>query len=120
MNELLKIGEIYEGSVTKVTNFGAFVRLDVGREGLVHISEIADAYVKDINEFVKEGNKVKVKVVQIKGDGKIDLSIKQARPVPQASFEDKITAFLKRSEERQLDLKRNIQEKQGVRKRRSV
>ena len=114
----LKIGEIYEGIVTKLANFGAFVQLPDcdGKEGLVHISEIADAFVSDINKFLKTGETIRIKLIDIKPDGKIYFSIKQARPAPDVSFEDKIANFLKRSEEKLLDLKKNLQDKIGGKK----
>ena len=70
-------GEIVEGKVQGITNFGAFVELSGGVVGLVHISEIADTYVKDVKDFIKEGDEVKVKVLSVAGK-KIGLSIKQA------------------------------------------
>ena len=76
-----KIGEIYEGKVTGITNFGAFVKLSNGESGMVHISEVAPVYVKDINEHLSEGQDVKVKVIAI-NENKISLSIKQALPKP--------------------------------------
>ena len=63
----------------RITSFGAFVELENGKTGLVHISEVADTYVRDINDFLKEQDRVKVKVINIT-DGKIGLSIKQANP----------------------------------------
>lgn len=73
----LEIGAILGGTVVNITNFGAFVDID-GKTGLVHISEVADNYVKDIKDFLKPGDKVKVKVVSIDPNGKVSLSIKQA------------------------------------------
>lgn len=73
----LEIGAIVEGTVTGITKFGAFVGLPEGKSGLVHISEIANSYVGDVNDFLKMNQKVKVKVIGIK-DGKINLSIKKA------------------------------------------
>lgn len=128
----IEIGSVVEGTITGVSNFGAFVDLGEGKVGLVHISQISHSYVKDINEFVKIGDKVKVKVVAQNQQGKYDLSIKQAnpttedmkylykpkgkstkdRPMP-GTFEDKITQFLKQSEEKLLDLKKNITAKQS-------
>ena len=72
----LEVGHIVEGKVTGITNFGAFVELGDGKTGLVHISEVADAYVEDIRDFLKEQEVVKVKVINIR-DGKIGLSIRQ-------------------------------------------
>ena len=74
----LEVGAILEGKVTGITKFGAFVGLEGGKSGLVHISEVANAYVSDINEFLSVGQQVKVKVVSIAPDGKISLSIKKA------------------------------------------
>ncbi len=145
-------GKIVEGTVSGITSFGAFVKLENNIDGLVHISEIADSYVKNVADFVNLGDKVKVKVLGKNKKGKYDLSIKQVegnkppaaaatpmgypggyqrrggygggrgkreKPAPN-SFEDKIDQFLKRSDEKQLDLKRNIQGKQGVKKRKKM
>src|SRR5207245_5798542 len=71
-------GSIVEGTVVKITNYGAFVELPDGRSGLVHIREIADTYVKDVHDYLKEQEKVKVKVLGINDRGKLDLSVKQA------------------------------------------
>lgn len=73
-----EIGSILEGKVSKVMPFGAFVALPGKKSGLVHISEVARDYVENINDHVKEGDEVKVKVMKIDDDGKISLSIKQA------------------------------------------
>ena len=75
-----KAGEIYEGKVTGITNFGAFVKLENGETGMVHISEVAPVFVKDINAFLAEGQDVKVKVLSVGDNNKISLSIKQAVP----------------------------------------
>lgn len=74
----LEVGEVFEGKVTGITKFGAFVAMPDGKNGLVHISEIANTYVSDINEFVKEGQVVKVRVIGIGDGGKVNLSMKQA------------------------------------------
>ncbi|MBQ8572404.1 MAG: S1 RNA-binding domain-containing protein [Ruminococcus sp.] len=73
-------GSIYEGKITSITNFGAFVSLPDGPDGLVHISEVSNGFVKDINELFTVGQTVKVKVISIAENGKIALSIKQAQP----------------------------------------
>lgn len=101
----LSPGDIVEGVVTKVAKFGAFVDLEDGKSGLVHISEIADTFVKDINNHVSEGDQVKVKVLSIDEKGKIALSMKDAvekKKEPQdekvdARFEDLLSKFLKES-----------------------
>ena len=79
-----KAGEIYEGKITGITNFGAFVKLENGDTGMVHISEVAPVFVKDITSFLSEGQDVKVKVLAIGENNKISLSIKQAQTQTQA------------------------------------
>lgn len=80
---------VYEGTVTGLTNFGAFVKLDNGVTGMVHISEVAAEYVSDISERLSEGDKVKVKVVDVNEKGKVSLSIKKALPVPEKPKREK-------------------------------
>ena len=77
------VGNIYEGKVTGITGFGAFVQLAPGKSGMVHISEIANTYVDDIKKHIKEGDTVKVKLIAIDQNGRINLSIKKALPVPE-------------------------------------
>ncbi len=72
------IGEILEGKVTGITKFGAFVALPGGKSGLVHISEVANAFVSDVSEHVQIGQTVKVMLLSITPEGKINLSIKRA------------------------------------------
>jgi S1 RNA binding domain protein len=126
----LQVGNILEGTVVNITNFGAFVEIS-GKTGLVHISEISDAYVKDIRKHLKEQDKVKVKVIGIDDEGRISLSIRQAAPIKKSqkpieidwdyekrksaslSFEDRISKFLKESEERFQDLKRSQDSKRN-------
>lgn len=168
----IEVGAKLEGKVTGITHFGAFVDLSGGVTGLVHISEIADNYVKDVKDHLKIDDVVKVKVINVDKDGKIGLSIKQAidrpegQPAPQQrerhsgggggstggsgggerfnrggngggggggggrpfnkqsagrpaygkpSFEDKVSRFLKDSEERISTLKKNTEGKRGGR-----
>lgn len=82
----IEVGSKVQGKVTGITNFGAFVELPEGSTGLVHISEVADSYVKDVNDHLKIGDEVQVKVISEK-DGKVALSIKKAieRPEGQTS-----------------------------------
>jgi S1 RNA binding domain protein len=125
-------GNIVEGKVQGITKFGAFIELPGGMVGLVHISEIADTYVKDVKDFIKEGDSVKVKVLNVAGK-KIGLSIKQAAPPKRperpsappraasnpraasgrgdnfATLDDKIARFLKESDERMQPLKNKIE-----------
>ena len=159
----IEVGSIVDGVVSGITNFGAFINLPENKVGLVHISEVADVYVKDVNDFLKEQDKVKVKILSVDDKGKIALSVKQAqekKPVerpqqreqrsfnarPQresgapmrhegfrasgggfrrsssrfgggsnASFEDKLSRFLKDSDERLTDLSRKTDSKRGGR-----
>ncbi|NLZ28986.1 MAG: S1 RNA-binding domain-containing protein [Firmicutes bacterium] len=117
----LKVGHIVEGVVTGITNFGAFVLLPNGVTGLVHISEVAHTYVKDINDYLKKDDVVKVKVLSAAAGGKVALSIKQAKEKkvpsrkPDHSFEDKLSRFLKESDEHQQDIKRSNDPRRGHR-----
>ena len=78
-----KNGEIVEGKVTRLVNFGAFVELMPGVEGLVHISQMANYHVKQASEVVQEGQMVKVKILEINPDAKrVSLSIRDASPRP--------------------------------------
>jgi len=90
----IEVGSKVQGKVTGITNFGAFVELPNGKTGLVHISEVADSYVKDINDVLTVGQEITVKVLSVENDGKIGLSIKKAvdrpegeRPRPARQFD---------------------------------
>ena len=129
---LVEVGNIVEGKVAGITNFGAFIQLPEGKTGLVHISEIAEEYVKDIKNHLQENQEVKVKVLSM-DNGKISLSIKKAidrrtdsRPVRPPvetdwnrgsgegmSFEDRLSKYMKDSDERMHDLKKNFESKRG-------
>ena len=137
-----QVGSILEGKVTTITKFGAFVALEGGKSGLVHISEIANTFVNDVHDFLQEGQTVKVLVLSTE-NGKINLSIKKTqpqerpapRPAPQnrtyshaaqqplppssdQSFEDKLKQFLSSSEGKMADLNRSIDGKRGGGRRR--
>lgn len=73
----LAIGDVLEGKVTGITKFGAFVELEPGKTGMVHISEVSTDYVEDISQYLKKDQTVKVKVINITEEGKISLSIKR-------------------------------------------
>ena len=133
----IDIGSIYEGTVTGLTKFGAFVKLENGASGMVHISEVSTEYVEDIANHLSEGDKVKVKVMEINEKGKISLSIKKALPEPEKpklekkprpqnkntnrgwqgkpqeeqsapmSFEDMMAKFKAQSEDKMSDIKRS-------------
>lgn len=74
MTKDLEVGEIYDGAVVEILDFGALVEILPGKVGLLHVSEIADSYVEDVNEWFKVGDTVKVKVVSVGDDGKFGLS----------------------------------------------
>ena len=78
----LTVGAVLEGKVKSITNFGAFVALPENKTGMVHISEVANAYVSDIRQHLTEGQDVKVVVIGNE-NGKINLSIKRLEPKPQ-------------------------------------
>ena len=78
----VEVGAVVEGTVTGITKFGAFVSLPDGKSGLVHISEIANTYVSDVNEFLKLGDKVKVRVLAVTPDGKINRPSRRRRKRP--------------------------------------
>ncbi|HVE92797.1 MAG TPA: S1 RNA-binding domain-containing protein [Actinomycetota bacterium] len=121
---MAEVGETVEGAVAKIAPYGAFIDLDNGEKGLIHISQIDRAYVKDVKEFLREGDRVSVKVMGTKPDGKLDLSIKalqepdprDRRPLRKGSdpeFEKMLKSYLRRSNERLADIKRNLRGKQG-------
>ena len=74
---MVAVGDIIAGKVAKVTNYGAFVDLAGGGSGMIHISEVANTYVKDIGEYLQVGEEVTVKVIGINEAGKVSLSIKE-------------------------------------------
>jgi len=76
------VGEVVEATVRRIAPFGAFVRLADGRKGLIHISQIAEDYVTEIKEHVKIGDVVRARITAVSEDGKVDLSIKKAKPRP--------------------------------------
>ena len=116
----LEVGAVVEGTVQRIVPYGAFIQLEGGKLGLVHISEIDRNYVKDVREHLREGDLVKAKVTAIKEDGKIDLSIKALQdPQPRLTrrrgtdpgFEQMLKRFMRQSEERQVDYKRSVEHK---------
>lgn len=78
----LVVGAVVDGKVTGIMKFGAFVSLPGGKSGLVHISEIAYSYVNEVSDFLKEGQEVKVKIIGVDENGRINLSIKKAQEPP--------------------------------------
>ena len=85
----IEVGMILEGKVSGITKFGAFVDLPNSKTGMVHISEVALEFVKDIKDHLTVGQTVKVKVISIADDGKISLSIKKAMEQPKPAFKPK-------------------------------
>ena len=159
----LEVGKIYEGKVTGITKFGAFIDLGENRTGMVHISEVAPTFVKEITDFISMGETVKVRVLNIGDDGKISLSIKRAveNPAPSQQrpqsqqrfqqsqqrprsastnggnrgpraftqprqqesgskgFEDMLSKFMQRSDEKISDLRKSVDGKRGSYQKRS-
>ena len=120
-----EIGAIVPGTVVRIAPYGAFVKLESGETGLVHISEIDRNYVRSVEEHLRIDDQVTVKVVGVKEDGKIDLSIKQAaadwqpevsrprRAAKDPEFEQKLKRFMRSSEERLVDVKRQREGRRG-------
>lgn len=114
------VGAVVDGKVTGITKFGAFVALEGGGSGLVHISEVANTYVNDISDYLAVGQTVKVRVMSIGEGGKINLSLKRAAEAPAAQparpprqgdgeaapqtadkeFEDRLKKFMQESDSR--------------------
>lgn len=136
---MVSVGDVFEGKVVSVMPFGAFVDLGKRKSGLIHISELSDEYVKDINDCVKKGDTVTVKVIRIDENGKISLTAKKSslpkseneaaeeqkrtsvRPAEvdffkredNLSFEDKLSKFKTDSDENIRILKRNAASKRS-------
>ncbi len=131
-----EVGEIQKGKITSITKFGAFVAFSDGKNGMIHISEVSDGFVKDINDFLKVGQEVRVKICSVDEKGRMSLSLKQAvnkavyetaekerfkrRVVPEPiaetrktsdNFEDMISRFMKTSNEKISDLKKTTDSK---------
>ena len=136
----VQVGQIVEGKIADIMNYGVFVTLEDGKNGLVHISEVSRDFVEDIHTVFQKGDIVKAKVIGIDEKGRVALSIKKALPPPErkretgrssregyrkeqpvegpASLEDMLSTFLKESDERQLYLKKNTDAKRGYSRRR--
>ncbi|MBO5733263.1 MAG: S1 RNA-binding domain-containing protein [Clostridia bacterium] len=137
---VLEPGKIIEGKVTGITQFGAFVTMENGKTGLIHISEVATEYVKDIKDHLKEGDTVKAKIISIDKTGKISLSVKQAilderaagrkaspkktsrkpddfdwgkKSSAPTSFEEMMAKFKQDSDEKLQDVKKSFDSKRG-------
>ncbi len=134
----IEIDSVVEGKITGLTRYGAFVALDSGAVGMVHISEVSYRFINDISEHLQVGQTVRVKVLKMDETGRYSLSIKkaQASPAPaprrtqtvpshapvndetaqSMSFEDKLKAFMRSSDSRISDLRHNTDRKTGGRK----
>ncbi len=133
----IEVGQVIEGKITSITNFGAFVALPGSKSGMIHISEVSDTFVKDINTFLKMGQEVRVKVCSIDEKGRIALSLKQVgnnipkkeqqrtdvqTPVTDVvvekedssqSFEDMMSRFMKTSNDKLSDLRKAMDAKRS-------
>ena len=142
MPEQITVGSIVEGKVVKIKDFGAIVSLGEGKQGLIHISEVANTFVKDINDYLKINDIVKVKILSVDEQTKrISLSIKAALPKPEhqnntkphetkqafenksrdsynqssnssSDFEEKMKEFLRQSNEKQAGLNKRANKRQ--------
>ena len=126
------VGDIVEGRVTGITSFGAFVSIGEGKQGLVHISEVANTFVRDVHDHLVPGQTVRVKILAIDENGRINLSIKKALPpepkpvsapaapkapmTAQEAFEDKLKSFMADSNSRMSDLKHQNDRRSGSRR----
>ncbi len=134
----IEIGQVVEGKITSITSFGAFVALPDSKSGMIHISEVSDTFVKDINEHLKVGQSVFCRVCSVDDKGRIALSLKRverkteheptvkktvaksARPIEfdvqektnnNDSFEDMMSKFMKNSNDRLSDLRKTVDSK---------
>ena len=135
-----EVGAVVTGRVSGITKFGAFVALPGGKSGLVHISEVSGSFVSDVHDFLAEGQEVRVKILAVSPDGKINLSVKQAQSAPprrpaaprtapsaptavsapltgDAAFEDKLKQFMSVSDSKQSEFNRHMAGKRGGRRR---
>lgn len=132
----IEVGAILEGKVTSITKFGAFVELPENKTGMVHISEVSTGFVEEITDYLQENQIVKVKVIEIDQNGRINLSIKRLLDQPQQSsrraparrgnvgwqpkqvvqpvtFEEMMSKFKADSDDKMSSLRRNVESKRG-------
>lgn len=138
----LSVGDILEGKVVRIKPYGAFVQFPDGQSGMVHISQVSNGFVKDINEYLKEGETVKVKVITVSPENVISLSIKALLPKPEPrartprgpnvyvprninapapgdTFEDMMTKFKRTSDDKMSDLRDAMDSRRSSRSRRA-
>ena len=123
----IKVGEVLKGKVNNIKKFGAFVELPNKQVGLLHISEVSDDYVKDISDYLKKGQRVMVKVIEVKGQEQIRLSLRKVdqaeaqkqkeqvkdKPKKVDSFEKKLSDYLQGSRLTHMELTRNMEAKRS-------
>lgn len=129
-----EVGKTVKGVVSKITSFGAFVSLEGGKSGMVHISEVSTDYVRDITAYLKDGQQVEAIIITIDDNKKIGLSIKKLLERQKAmrqpdeyvplsnqsqSFEDMMNRFKSTSDERISDINRGLDSKRGSSSKRS-
>ena len=116
----IEVGAVIDGTVERITPYGAFLQLEDGKVGLVHISEIDRNYVKDVHEHLREGDVVQAKVWPSRRTARSTCRSRRCRTRRRASsaaaardpeFEQKLKQFMKQSEERQVDYKRSVEHK---------
>lgn len=121
------VGATVCGKITKITDFGAFVSLDGGKSGMIHISEVSTGFVRNIRDFLAEGQTVRTKIVKIDENGRISLSLKQAsaekgfsappaeytKPERSSDFEDMMSHFKTASDDKLRDQNRRAKRREG-------
>ncbi|WP_428619225.1 S1 RNA-binding domain-containing protein, partial [Shewanella sp.] len=83
----VEVGTVYNGKVVRIVDFGAFVTILPGKDGLVHISQIAEERVANVSDYLEVGQEVKVKVMEVDRQGRVRLSMKEAQPKEEAASE---------------------------------
>ena len=118
-----KVGDVVEAQISRITDFGAFVKINGRNPGLIHISQIANTFVKDVNQHLKVGDTVQARVIKLGPGNKVDLSLKSEQPkgnqagfarsdngrpggFRSSDFEEKLKKFLRQSQQSFADLKR--------------
>ncbi|MBN2097339.1 MAG: S1 RNA-binding domain-containing protein [Candidatus Omnitrophica bacterium] len=119
METEFKIGDVVEAEITKITDFGAFVKINGQDSGLIHISQISNDFVKDITQYLKVGDRVKARVFKLGPGKKIDLTLKKAtseRPQQKnnfgfksSDFEEKLKKFLQQSQQSLTQVKKRTE-----------
>lgn len=114
-----KIGDLVNGKVVRITDKGAFVEFDNRKSGFLHISEISEDYVRNVNDHLKVGQEIQVRIIAIdKRKNRTSLSIKRVNDElhKKIQFESKMKKFLTESGEKLKQIQKSTESKQGVRK----